>query len=75
MLTTEGVNYYCNLASPYVFEAGSIKYIDYDLDIKVKKNLNFKVVDINEFNRHRQKMEYPEIIEKKIMDHLEILKS
>ena len=34
-LKKDGVYYYCNLASPALYDREAIKYIDYDLDIKV----------------------------------------
>ena len=35
MIRENGVSYYCNLASPYLLDNEALKYIDYDLDIKV----------------------------------------
>ncbi len=35
MIREKGVSYYCNLASPYVLDDEALKYIDYDLDVKV----------------------------------------
>ena len=32
-LKKDGVYYYCNIATPYIIEDGTIKYIDYDLDL------------------------------------------
>ena len=31
----DGIFYYCNIATPYIIEDGTIKYIDYDLDLRV----------------------------------------
>lgn len=38
MIREEGVSYYCNLASPFVLDNEALKYIDYDLDVKVFKD-------------------------------------
>lgn len=35
MIRENGVSYYCNLASPFVLDNEALKYIDYDLDVKV----------------------------------------
>jgi Uncharacterized domain/protein associated with RNAses G and E len=35
MIRDNGVSYYCNLATPYVLDKEALKYIDYDLDVKV----------------------------------------
>ena len=34
-----------NIASPYIIEEGTIKYIDYDLDLRVFPDGSFKVLD------------------------------
>ena len=62
-LKKDGITYYCNIASPYIIEDNTIKYIDYDLDVKVFANGSFKVVDKNEYNYHKNKYKYPEEID------------
>ena len=69
----KGICYYCNMASPIIIEDGTIKYIDYDLDVKVFPNGSFKVVDKNEYNYHKKKFKYPkeiDIILKKELNEL-----
>ena len=34
MLRRDGIYYYCNLASPSIYDGEAIKNIDYDLDVK-----------------------------------------
>ncbi len=53
-----GVYYYCNIASPFVIEEGAIKYIDYDLDLRVFPNGSFKVLDRGEYRYNKKKMRY-----------------
>ncbi|WP_338983813.1 DUF402 domain-containing protein [Spiroplasma endosymbiont of Othius punctulatus] len=63
MFKENGINFYCNIASPYIYEDGTIKYIDYDLDIRVYEDMSFRILDLKEFNAHRIKWEYgPEIV-------------
>ena len=59
----DGVYYYCNIASPYIIEDGAIKYIDYDLDLRVFPNGNYRVLDKGEYKYHKEKMNYPEEID------------
>ena len=61
-LKRNGLFYYCNIASPYVIDNGVIKYIDYDLDLRVFPDGAFKVLDRNEYNYHRKLMKYPKEI-------------
>lgn len=55
-----GTHYYTNLASPPIYEDGTLKYIDYDLDIKNYPGIKTKVVDKREFQEHSKLMNYPE---------------
>lgn len=64
MLREDGVYYYCNLSSPFVFDNNSIKYIDYDLDIKVFPDMSYTLLDEDEYELHRKEMSYPDVIDK-----------
>ena len=58
----DGTFYYCNIASPYIIENHVLKYIDYDLDLRVFNDGAFKILDRNEYNYHKKLMNYPEEI-------------
>ncbi|MCL2522499.1 MAG: DUF402 domain-containing protein [Erysipelotrichales bacterium] len=62
MIKKNGIYYYCNLSSPYVFDGEAIKYIDYDLDIRVNPDMSYALLDENEFQAHCKKMNYDEKI-------------
>ena len=55
----DGIYYYCNMASPFVIEDKTIKYIDYDLDLRVFPDGAFKILDRGEYKYHKNKMHYP----------------
>ena len=57
-LKKDGVTYYCNIASPYIIEDETIKYIDYDLDLRIFPNGSFKILDRQEYKYHKKKMNY-----------------
>ena len=57
-LKKEGVTYYCNIASPFIIEDDVIKYIDYDLDLRIFPNGSFKILDKQEYKYHKKKMGY-----------------
>ena len=57
-----GLFYYCNIASPYIIDGKSIKYIDYDLDLRVFPDGGFRILDRNEYNFHKKIMKYPDTI-------------
>lgn len=60
---SDGIYYYCNMASPYIIEDNTIKYIDYDLDLRVFADGTYKVLDKSEYRYHKQKMAYPQEID------------
>jgi len=59
-----GLFYYCNIASPFIIDEKIIKYIDYDLDLRVFPDGAFKVLDRNEYLYHSKIMKYPKEIDK-----------
>lgn len=69
-LKEDGIFYYCNIASPFVIDAYALKYIDYDLDLRVFSDGAFKVLDRNEYNYHRKLMKYPKEINYIIKEEL-----
>lgn len=58
-----GLFYYCNIASPFIFDGKIIKYIDYDLDLRVFPDGSHKVLDKNEYKYHKILMRYPKEID------------
>jgi hypothetical protein len=57
-LKSHGLFYYCNIATPYVIDENIIKYIDYDLDLRVFPDGGFRVLDRNEYKYHKKLMHY-----------------
>ncbi len=72
-LKKEGVTYYCNIATPYIIEEGTIKYIDYDLDLRIFPNGSYKILDRMEYKYHKKIMNYSEDIDKVVNGALEEL--
>lgn len=62
-LKPDGIYYYCNMASPFLIEDGAIKYIDYDLDLRVFPDGAFKVLDRGEYKYHKKIMHYSNTID------------
>ena len=57
-LKSSGLFYYCNIATPYIIDGDCIKYIDYDLDLRVFPDGGFKILDRNEYKYHKKVMKY-----------------
>ena len=56
----KGIYYYCNIASQVVLEDNTIKFIDYDLDLRVFPDGRYRILDRDEFNEHKKEMNYSE---------------
>ena len=72
-LKKDGIYYYCNIASPFIIEEGTIKYIDYDLDLRVFPTGQYKILDKLEYEYHKKIMNYSSDLDKVIhgaMDEL-----
>lgn len=54
-----GLFYYCNIGSPFLIDENVIKYIDYDLDLRVFPNGGYRILDNNEYKYHKKIMKYP----------------
>ncbi len=54
-----GIRFYVNIASPSIIEKDIIKFVDYDLDLKIYPDGGTKVLDKNEFKMHCDKYQYP----------------
>lgn len=68
MIRSKGIYYYCNLASPVVYDDEALKNIDYDLDLKVFPDGNYHILDRDEFEAHQIEMNYS----KQIIDVVEV---
>ncbi len=74
MIRNTGVYFYCNIASPTLWDGQALKYIDYDLDLKVFPDYRMKVLDEDEYRVHRFEMNYPLELDSILRDQLNELK-
>ncbi|MGL4521954.1 MAG: nucleoside tri-diphosphate phosphatase [Bacilli bacterium] len=74
MIREDGVYYYCNVSSPFVYDDEALKYIDYDLDVKVFPDFTFLLLDEDEYERHSEEMNYPSEIDPILRRHVAELK-
>ena len=69
----DGIYYYCNIATPYIIEEGTIKYIDYDLDLRIFPKGEYKILDRLEYQYHKKKMGYSDDLDIVINEALNTL--
>ena len=70
MIRKNGIYYYCNLASPSLYDGEAIKNIDYDLDVKVYPDYSYVILDENEYEEHAAKMNYPDEIKEIVTNEM-----
>jgi len=58
MLRGQKIYYYCNLSSPYVVDDEGLKYIDYDLDIKLFPDGEVLELDRDEYDFNIKNLHY-----------------
>ena len=78
-LKKDGISYYCNIASPFIIEEKTVKYIDYDLDLRIYPSGEFKILDRLEYQYHQKIMNYSnelkQAIENGMNDLLDLYKN
>ncbi|MDD3392887.1 MAG: DUF402 domain-containing protein [Bacilli bacterium] len=72
-LKKTGISYYCNIASPFIIEDNAIKYIDYDLDLRIFSGGSYKILDRMEYQYHKRIMNYSNDLDKVINNGLDRL--
>ena len=71
----KGICYYVNIASPTLDDGGYLKYIDYDLDVKVYPDGVEKTLDEKEYSRHITQYGYPADLSHAIETSMEQVKA
>lgn len=72
-LKKDGIYFYCNIASPFIIEDETIKYIDYDLDLRIFPSGDYKILDKGEYKYHKKIMNYSKELDIVINDAMKEL--
>lgn len=73
MIRKTGIYYYCNLASPSIYDGEALKNIDYDLDVKVNPLGKTVLLDEDEYEEHGKEMNYTPKLKKAVEKGLDDL--
>ena len=73
MIRKTGVHFYCNIASPTLYDGEALKYIDYDLDLKVFPDYKYKILDEEEYQQHKMMMNYGQELDEILYQQLDQL--
>lgn len=66
--------FYCNINTPPVVEEGVVRYVDLDIDLLVKPDLSYEVLDLEEFYTNAQRYGYSDELKKRAQAAVEDLK-
>jgi protein associated with RNAse G/E len=67
------VHVYCNIALPCTIKDTSVEFIDLDVDVIVRDGI-MEVVDVDEFEEHKEIFGYGRNLEKKVFEAVERVK-
>jgi protein associated with RNAse G/E len=62
--------YYCNLNMPPTFQNQVLDYVDLDVDVIVKENFSYEILDLDEFEVNSKLFNYPAVILDKVQETL-----
>lgn len=74
MIMDNGISYYMAFSQVHMnFGPSQLKYIDYDLDVKVFADGEKKLLDVDEYEIHKKEMHYSPDIDYILKEHVKIL--
>lgn len=63
-------NFYCNVNRPPRFENGVLDYIDLEIDILVRRDFSFEILDLDEYEESSRKFDFPSEVKYKVEESL-----
>lgn len=69
------LNFYCNVNTPARLEAGTLYYTDLDVDVLVRPDRSYSILDVDEFERHAELYSYPAEYRVRVQEALDELVS
>jgi protein associated with RNAse G/E len=58
-------NFYCNVTMPPSFDAGVLTYVDLDIDVLVKPDFSYRVLDLDDFEENASRYGYSAEVQEK----------
>src|SRR5437763_2523608 len=68
-------NFYCNVNTPARLSEGVLSFVDLDVDVLVRPNFSFQVLDLEEFETHAVMYNYPPLFRRRVREAVEELVS
>src|SRR5438270_13008615 len=68
-------NFYCNVNTPARLSEGVLSFVDLDVDVLVRPNFSFQVLDLEEFETHAVMYNYPPLFRRRVREAVDVLVS
>jgi protein associated with RNAse G/E len=66
-------NFYCNINTPARLADGTLSFVDLDVDVLVRPDFSFQILDEEEFERHAELFNYPPVYRQRVQESIEEL--
>ena len=66
-------NFYCNINTPADLADGTLSFVDLDIDVLVRPDFSFQILDEEEFERHSELYNYPPVYHHRVQESIEEL--
>ena len=64
-------NFYCNVSQPPKIKNGLLNYVDLDVDVLVRKDFSFEILDLDEFELNAERFGYSIELREKVDESLD----
>ena len=68
--TGEARNFYCNLGTPARLADGALSFVDLDVDVLVRTDFSFQILDEEEFETHAELYVYPPLYRRRVQESI-----
>jgi len=68
--TGEARNFYCNLGTPARLADGALSFVDLDVDVLVRTDFSFQILDEEEFEAHAELYVYPPLYRRRVQESI-----
>lgn len=66
--TGEARNFYCNINTPALLSEGTLSFVDLDVDVLVRPDFSFQVLDEEEFETHAELYGYTSLYRRRVRE-------
>jgi hypothetical protein len=68
--TGEARNFYCNVNTPALLDDCTLSFVDLDVDVLVRTDFSFQILDEEEFETHAELYNYPPLYRRRVQESI-----